>query len=128
LADLFDDIRRRIDRRLAELRPQIEEIPRLEAALKALEEANGARRSPKTRTGSRAASSGRAPRRGRKRAPRGHNREAVLAAIRDRPGGSIGEISELSGVTKPTIYAVVRKLEQEGGVKRRKDGGLSRGS
>ena len=38
--DLLTRIRTDIDKRLDELRPQIEEIPRLEAALKALDQAD----------------------------------------------------------------------------------------
>jgi len=51
--DLLTRIRTDLDKRLDELRPQIEEIPRLQATLKALDEADGrapARRKPASRT------------------------------------------------------------------------------
>jgi hypothetical protein len=50
----------------------------------------------------------------RKRAARGANREAVLRVIGARPGVSARELAAASEVTGGTLYALLRKLMQEG--------------
>src|SRR4051812_38393902 len=121
--DLLTRIRNDIDKRLDELRPQVEEIPRLEAALKALDQADGrgsARRKPASRrtpTTARRRST-------RKRAPRGRNREAILRVISERHGVSAGEVANATKIAKPTVYSTISKLLKKGAVKRTKDGGL----
>jgi DNA-binding MarR family transcriptional regulator len=50
----------------------------------------------------------------RKRAARGANREAVLAVIAAHPGASARELAAGSGVTGGTLYALLRKLTDEG--------------
>jgi DNA-binding transcriptional ArsR family regulator len=123
--DLLTRIRTDLDARLDELRPQIEEIPRLEAALKALDEADGGTPSRRRRS----SSNGRKRRatRGetRKRAPRGQNREAILRVISERHGVSAGEVANATKIAKPTVYTTISKLLKEGAVKRTQDGGLT---
>ena len=60
----------------------------------------------------------------RARAPRGANREAVLAVVRDRPGVTASELAAASGVTGGTLYALLRRLADQGElVKRELPGG-----
>src|SRR3954451_23732939 len=122
--DLLTRIRTDIDKRLDELRPQIEEIPRLEAALKALDQVDGrAGARAKPAPGRRAAT----PRRRStgKRAPRGQNREAILRVISERHGVGAGEVANATKIAQPTVYSTISKLLKDGAVKRTKDGGLA---
>src|SRR4051794_12006373 len=56
---------------------------------------------------------------GRARAPRGANREAVLAVVRERPGVSAGELAAASGVSGGTLYALLRRLTEQGELAKR---------
>ena len=55
----------------------------------------------------------------RARAPRGANREAVLAVVRDRPGVTASELAVASGVTGGTLYALLRRLTDQGELAKR---------
>jgi len=62
----------------------------------------------------------------RARAPRGANREAVLSVVRERPGVTASELAATSGVTGSTLYALLRRLTEQGVlVKRELPGGQS---
>jgi DNA-binding transcriptional ArsR family regulator len=119
--DLLTRIRTDIDKRLDELRPQIEEIPRLEAALKALDQADGRSPARTKPAAARRRATGRRPST-RKRAPRGQNREAILRVISERHGVSAGEVANATKIAKPTVYTTISKLLKEGTVKRTEDG------
>src|SRR4051812_28595984 len=75
-----ESIRTDLQRRIAEIRPLVDELPRLEQALAALDPADHG--SSAKRASSRPSAT-QAP---RKRRPRGANREAILAVIKSRPG------------------------------------------
>lgn len=130
--DLIDRIRNDIDNRLEELRPQVEEIPRLESVLAALEaagegqtERSGARtsrgrgrprsRGPAAATTSRASSRTARPRR---RARRGQRREEFLQLVKGNPEITIAEAARQIGVSPPQISTLVRRLEEEGVIER----------
>lgn len=110
--DLVERTRRELHQRIEELEALTAELPRLKAALKALGGEPGAlsrRRSPRART----AGTGR---RGQRR-PRGANRRAILAAIGQRPGISVGEVAavvEKQGIKKTVTYTTVSKLAKDG--------------
>ena len=55
----------------------------------------------------------------RARAPRGANREAVLAVVRDRPGVTTSELAAASGVSGGTLYALLRRLTDQGELAKR---------
>jgi hypothetical protein len=55
----------------------------------------------------------------RARAPRGANRAAVLAVVRERPGVSASELAAASGVTGGTLYALLRRLTDQGELAKR---------
>jgi DNA-binding MarR family transcriptional regulator len=43
----------------------------------------------------------------------------VLAAVGERPGATAAELSVASGVSRPTIYAVLKSLTERGEIRRR---------
>jgi hypothetical protein len=55
----------------------------------------------------------------RARAPRGANRAAVLAVVRERPGVTANELAAASGVTGGTLYALLRRLTEQGELTKR---------
>src|SRR5215210_2249933 len=126
--DLIDRIRNDIDSRLEELRPQIEEIPRLEAVLAALDAAgDGQSERTSTRTsrgGGRTRGSGAAATttsrtsRPRRRAGRGQRREEFLQLVKGHPEITIAEAARQIGVSPPQISTLVRRLEEEGVIER----------
>ncbi len=126
--DLIDRIRNDIDSRLEELRPQIEEIPRLESVLAALE-ATGDGQSPsggartargRGRTRGRATGAATTSRssRPRRRARRGQRREEFLQLVKGQPEITIAEAARQIGVSPPQISTLVRRLEDEGVIER----------
>jgi hypothetical protein len=134
--ELIDRIKKDIDDRLEELRPQVEEIPRLEAVLAALQSSGGhegARTSEETSPGGRGRGRprGAGARRGgagagrtggpRRRARRGQRREELLALVAAQPEITIAEAARRMGVSSPQVSTLVRRLEEEG-VLARSDG------
>jgi hypothetical protein len=114
--DLLDHIRQQLGARRDELRPFVEEHHRLEAALLALGEiarepaapapaAAPAQASPRTSKATAAPP---------KRARRGANREAVLRAVEERPGGTSAELSAVSGVARNTLNGLLARLVKNG--------------
>ena len=59
----------------------------------------------------------------RRRAARGANREAVLAVVRERPGVTARELATASGVTDGTLYALLRRLAEQGELAKRESPG-----
>jgi transposase-like protein len=128
--DLIDRIRNDIDSRLEELRPQIEEIPRLEAVLAALDAVGGDGQSERvaTRTprgggrtrgrGAAAATTRSRTSRPRRRARRGQRREEFLQLVKGSPEITIAEAARQIGVSPPQISTLVRRLEEEGVIHR----------
>ena len=126
--DLIDRIRNDIDSRLDELRPQIEEIPRLESVLAALEaagdgqstsgEARPARGRGRPRSRGAAAATTSRTSRPRRRARRGQRREEFLQLVKGHPEITIAEAARQIGVSPPQISTLVRRLEDEGVIER----------
>lgn len=127
--DLIQRIRSDIDNRMEELRPEIEEIPRLEAVLAALEAAgDGQSERPSTATsrgggrtrgrGASAATTRSRPSRPRRRARRGQRREEFLQLVKGHPEITIAEAARQIGVSPPQISTLVRRLEEEGVIQR----------
>jgi hypothetical protein len=119
--DLVGRTKRELRERIASLEAAVEELPRLRAALAALEggaapASGGGRRRAKAVDGR---SSGR-------RRPRGANRDAILTVIGERPGVSVGEVANVvakQGVKKNVVYTTVNKLTKDGLITKR-DGAL----
>jgi len=133
MADLVGQIQRDIEKRLQELRPLIEEKERLEAVLAALTNGSAtAPAAPRARATTTRASAGRAPYAAGKgrRAPRGANREAILAVVRERPGVSAAEVAEITRIAKPTVHTTISQLKRKGILEPEGSGGvkLARGA
>jgi hypothetical protein len=112
LTDFLDEKRREIEARMEELRPNVEEFHRLEAAAKALAGAQAtpaAPRRPLPRRGS-GSGSGRAGR------PRGSGTRGnqALEIVRGQPGITIPEIAEKMGIQQNYLYRVLPSLAQDG--------------
>src|SRR4051812_35057389 len=99
--DLLNRIRREISERKQAAHAAHDESRRLEAALAALQAGTSelgtstvdrGRGSPRRRRSSGAAS----------RAPRGQNRRRLLEAVADRPGATVGQLAEVTGVKRAT--------------------------
>lgn len=127
--ELIDRIKKDIDDRLEELRPQVEEIPRLEAALAALDATGGGQARASTigtRSSGRARTRGSAGRggarrpagSGRRRARRGQRREELLQLVAGHPEITIAEAARQMGVSSPQVSTLVRRLEEEGALQR----------
>jgi transposase-like protein len=124
--ELIDRIEKEIDDRLEELRPQIEEIPRLEAALAALDATSGdespaaaGERSARGRGRATSRPSAPAARPGRpRRARRGQRREELLQLIRGNPEITIAKAARQMGVSPPQVSTLVRRLREEGALER----------
>lgn len=133
MADLVGQIQRDIEKRLAELRPLIEEKEQLEAVLAALTNGSvaAAPSVPRTRAAT-TRSAARAPYAGGKsrRAPRGANREAILSVVRERPGVSAAEVAEITRIAKPTVHTTISQLKRKGILEPEGSGGvkLARGA
>ncbi len=54
----------------------------------------------------------------RPRAARGENKRRLLAAVRERPGASVGELAQVSKIAQPTAYNALRQLLEAGEVER----------
>lgn len=101
-----------IDARLAELEPFIEEHAQLTAARAVL---TGDGTAPARPAGRAATRSGRPARRAvGRRAPRGANRAAILAHVAEHPGATVAQISDATGIPRPTLYTTVSGLKKKG--------------
>ena len=121
MADLITRTKRELQERIEQLESAVEELPRLKAALAALEDdASPGRRGRARRGGGDGRSSGR-------RRPRGANRDAILGVIGERPGVSVGEVANVvakEGVKKNVVYTTVNKLVKDGLIAKQ-DGALT---
>lgn len=129
MADLVGQIQRDIEKRLAELRPLIEEKEQLEAVLAALTNGSpaAAPAAPRVRaTTTPRSAGGRAPYAAGKgrRAPRGANREAILTVVRERPGVSAAEVAEITKIAKPTVHTTISQLKRKGILEPEGSGGV----
>ncbi len=126
MADLVGQIQRDIEKRLQELRPLIEEKERLEAVLAALKNGSVATASAPRPRATTTRPAGRAPYAAGKgrRAPRGANREAILAVVRERPGVSAAEVAEITRIAKPTVHTTISQLKRKGILEPEGSGGV----
>jgi hypothetical protein len=114
VADFLEEKRREIEARMDELRPQVDEYRRLEAAAKAL--AGATDTAPSSGRSTRAL-----PRRGsggggRAGRPRGSGTRGnqALEIVRAQPGITIPEIAEKMGIQQNYLYRVLPGLAQDG--------------
>lgn len=101
MSGFLEEKRREIRERMEILREAVDEYAQLDAALRAL---GGDSLPLKVATATPAPP----------RAPRGENKAKVLEAVAERPGATVSELSEVSGVPKQLIYNVTRSaIERE---------------
>src|SRR4051794_18903798 len=111
--DLLDRIIQEIQERTREARAAYEESQQLERALAALDADAGyppnrskePRRRPSQRTGG-------------TRARRGANREAIVAAVRERPGSTARAIADTTGIARNTVASTLTRLAASGVLER----------
>jgi DNA invertase Pin-like site-specific DNA recombinase len=118
MTDLLDRIRQELSERLEQSRAAVREYEQLQNALSALNGDDASRplrgrQSAEPVPRPRARAQGARPP-GRKRAPRGANREAVLHALAERLGASASELAAASEVRQATLYNLLRSLKQRG--------------
>ncbi|HZB77668.1 MAG TPA: hypothetical protein VE526_15665 [Solirubrobacteraceae bacterium] len=122
MTDFLDEKRKEIQARLKELKPQVEEYQRLEAAERALAGVNGTpARSASAPAGGRrsrssSGSSGRGS--GRRGRPKGSGTRALqaLELVRARPGITIPQLAEAMEIKQNYLYRVMPTLAEEGQV------------
>lgn len=116
MADFLDEKRREIRARMQELKPQVEEYHRLEAAIAALDgvktptsSAPAPRRARSTSTGS-----------GRRGRPRGSGTRGkqALELVRSNPGITIPELADKMGIKQNYLYRVLPGLQKDGMVRK----------
>jgi DNA-binding transcriptional ArsR family regulator len=105
----LDELIGQIDTRLEALRPLVLEYQQLESARAVLvaDYSTGSTSPRAARSPARQAAQSR-------RAPRGANREAILRLARERPGISVSEIADATGIGKPTVHSTVYTLKRRG--------------
>jgi hypothetical protein len=132
MADFLSDQLKALEKRLGELRPQVEEYLHLEKVKEALEgvgreagkrrpgrpKGGAARRGPGRPKGSttrRRSTNGR-----RRRGRRGGTRaEQALKVVRDNPGITVSEMAGKMSIKQANyLYRVMNQLESEGAVKK----------
>jgi CRP-like cAMP-binding protein len=106
--DLLDRILAEIRERKQAAQAAYEESRQLERALAALDP--GSQASPKA--------SRSAPKPAAGRARRGANREAILAAVGERPGATAREIADLTGIARNTVASTLTRLAADGVLER----------
>ena len=127
MADLVDQTVQGIRARMSELAPAVVEYERLQAAYAALEgRGAGSVDRPSARARARGGQDGSrgrararsASRPSRPRAPRGQNKAAVFGVIAERPGVTVTEVAQVTGITKPLIYNTTRAGVERGELER----------
>ena len=119
MADFLEEKRREIRARMQELKPQVDEYHRLEAAIQALEGVKtptstpAARRSRSTSTGT-----------GRRGRPRGSGTRGkqALELVRANPGITIPELADKMGIKQNYLYRVLPGLQKDGMVRKQGKG------
>jgi ribosomal protein S25 len=126
---VLDDLRgleSRVATRLRELRPLVEEYRALEEVAQRLgldREDAAATAKPNARTSTRARRATSKSTRGRRRrssrqAPNGGRQQQVVDLVKQQPGITVRELGQQLGVDPTSLYRVVRRLEQEGAIKK----------
>jgi hypothetical protein len=115
MTDFLDEKRKEIQARMNELKPQVDEYRRLEAAERALA---GVKSRPAAATAPSPARRSRSSSNGRRGRPKGSGTRALqaLELVRARPGITIPELAEAMGIKQNYLYRVMPTLAEEGQV------------
>jgi hypothetical protein len=111
MADLLDTIRAELEGRINELRPLVREAASLQAALAALEDADGSRptRRPATRPQRQTANPP-----GRGRTARGQTRQRVIEYVRAHPGSTAGDVATALRLNRNSVATRLAQLAKAG--------------
>ncbi len=110
MSDVIGDLRRQMQQRLKEIERELDGV---QALLREQEQIRAALAQPPF-SDHRPAARRSPARRGRKRAPRGANREAILSTVSERPGVSAAEIADVTKISRAVTYNTLAKLVQQG--------------
>ena len=108
---VLDRTRSNLEARVAELRPLVEELHQLEAALRALPR-NAAAPRAATRTQGRPSMST------RRRAKRGQRPRQILRIVKANPGITVSGVAKKMAVQPSSLYGVANTLLEEGKLKK----------
>jgi predicted Rossmann fold nucleotide-binding protein DprA/Smf involved in DNA uptake len=115
IRDAVETWKRRVadlEKQIAPLADEAEQLRSAIAKLEAIEPAGGRRRAPSA-TGRQRAPSPRRAAQSNARAPRGQNRRAILAAIKDQ-AKTAGDVAKETGIGRPTVSTTLTKLVSDG--------------
>jgi ribosomal protein S25 len=124
MADVLNEIRRSLEKRLRELEPLIAEHAQVRKALEALEAAGkrvAGTAGSAVRRSTPAKATATARRRGRPRGTGGRAQE-VLAHVQKRPGITIAELAKHMKIKPNYLYRVLPQLEKDGKLHKRDKG------
>ena len=122
MTDFLDEKRQEMEARIRELRPLVDELNRLEAAVAALQgvavSSAPARKRPAAPSRRRAPSSGGGT--GKRGRPKGSGQRGkqALEIVKSRPGITIPEIADAMGIKQNYLYRVMPGLEKDGLIKK----------
>jgi ribosomal protein S25 len=124
--DDLQGLEKRVQDRMREIRPMLAEYQQLENVAKRLglnvdEESaqrQPARRRRSTSRAQRPSTAGRSRPRAGTRAAAGSRRDQLLSLVQQQPGITVREAGQKLGVDGTSLYRVVRRLEEEGTVKK----------
>jgi hypothetical protein len=126
-ASMLEEIRRKAQRRLAQIEPLIEEAERLRDVLAVIEERSLPERPTSRRplARSRGAVSSH-PQNGeaRPRAAKGANKRLILELIGQRPGITAAEIAQTTGLKRTVVASTVSRLKRYGELRDYELGGV----
>ena len=139
VSDLLDRIRRDLDKRLAALRPAVEEHARLRRAYDALEQSMSSdshavvlpppryAEAPPRRDGTKPAGRRRTDRTGRTavRAAPGQTQLRVIEQLRSGPGSTSTTVANALGISANAAAATISRLVKQGRVQRLETGGYA---
>ena len=122
MTDFLDEKRQEMEARIRELRPLVDELNRLEAAVAALQgvaiSSAPARTRPAAPARRRAPSTGGGT--GKRGRPKGSGQRGkqALEIVKSRPGITIPEIADAMGIKQNYLYRVMPGLEKDGLIKK----------
>jgi DNA invertase Pin-like site-specific DNA recombinase len=126
IRDAVETWKRRVEDLEAQIAPLADEAEQLRTAIARLEAIEPASTTGRRTRSAGGAARGAAARRGAskpngQRAPRGHNRRAILEAIKDE-AKTAGDVAKETGIGRPTVSTTLTKLVSDGAAVKAKRG------
>src|SRR5207245_2177573 len=120
MAGVIDDVVRKLEQRRDQLQELIDEHRQIVAALEAIRPHRGDAHKSRGRSETRKRRA--TTRSRRKYARRGQRGEQILAILREDPKAKARQIAERAGTTPQNVYQQLRRLEQNGAIRRSRRG------